>query len=36
MASALYTDVKKFKAGKAGSLFCRCAPASRPTTPAHV
>jgi len=32
MASALYTDIKKWKDGRAGSIFCRCAwpPAPRP------
>ena len=26
MASALYTDIKKWKDGKAGSVFCRWVP----------
>ena len=34
MASALYTDIKKWKDGKAGSVFCRCVPSPAIPPPA--
>ena len=35
MASALYTDIKKWKDGKAGSVFCRWVP-SPAIPPPHL
>ena len=31
MASALYTDIKRWKAGIPGSVFCRCVARPRPS-----